>query len=61
MERVGTSQLEIEIPCRFCVDGVAKWICIDCNEVLPCCKCFDQGGFRGHVRGAAYAGNSLQQ
>ncbi len=46
---MGAAQIKFQVPCRFCINGVAKWVCIDCGEVLPCCKCFDQGGFRRRV------------
>lgn len=26
--------------CWFCVDGKAKWGCLDCGGLMPLCACF---------------------
>lgn len=64
-KQAGTLQYEED--CVWCIDGIAKWSCGDCGEVLPCCKCFDQGGFRRRVEenqvdgGAPLEGHSSLQ
>ncbi len=49
-EKLG--DIEYDVECRFCdKDGYAKFMCEDCGEALPMCRCLRESDYAAAVPG----------